>query len=843
MSEKRKVLIIDDDPGLRKTLADILRVKGFEPLAAGDGSEGLALLRQHTVSLVLIDLGLPDLPGLEVLERVKADHPRTEAIILTGDASFDSAIEATNRGAFSYLVKPYEIDQLMLQIRRAIEKQQAETALRDSEARFRGLLESAADGIIIVNTEQQIIMVNEQIEKMFGYDRAELLGRPVEILIPARFAGHREQGRAYLRHPERRPMDQMQDIRALCKDGSELPVEISLSPLETPEGLIVSAVVRDITERKRFQQQLDHQANHDGLTDLPNRNLLTDRLDQALLGAPRHRREVAVLFVDLDHFKVINDSLGHDLGDRLLKIVAERLTGCVRLNDTVARQGGDDFVIVLSDLEKAEDTTMVARKIQETVALPLNIDEHALEMTCSIGISVYPKDGEDARTLLKNAEAAMYRAKERGRGSFQFFTAELNERAVARMTMATHLRRALERDELLLHYQPQVSLASGRITGMEALLRWQSRELGPVPPDQFIPLAEETGLIVPIGEWALRTTCAQNRAWQAAGLSPLPMAANLSARQFQDRELPGMVARILRETGLDPHFLELEITESMVMQDVESTATLLGELKGLGVQLSMDDFGTGYSSLSCLKRFPFDTLKIDISFVREITSDPESAAIARTIIAMAHNLKLRVIAEGVETEGQLRYLRAHGCDAMQGFFFSRPVPADEFAGLLRESRRLLLPDGADVAPEKTLLIVDDEPQVLALLARLLRKEGYLVLSAGGAEEGFELLALNRVGVVVCDQRMPGMDGIEFLRRVRDLYPGTVRIAISGYADLETVTEAVNRGAIFKFFTKPWEDEFVRESLREAFRLYARAREESPLSARSLSLAGSLTTTR
>jgi FixJ family two-component response regulator len=281
----------------------------------------------------------------------------------------------------------------------------------------------------------------------------------------------------------------------------------------------------------------------------------------------------------------------------------------------------------------------------------------------------------------------------------------------------------------------------------------------------------------------------------------------------------------------------------MVMQDVESTATLLGELKGLGVQLSMDDFGTGYSSLSCLKRFPFDTLKIDISFVREITSDPESAAIARTIIAMAHNLKLRVIAEGVETEGQLRYLRAHGCDAMQGFFFSRPVPADEFAGLLRESRRLLLPDGADVAPEKTLLIVDDEPQVLALLARLLRKEGYLVLSAGGAEEGFELLALNRVGVVVCDQRMPGMDGIEFLRRVRDLYPGTVRIAISGYADLETVTEAVNRGAIFKFFTKPWEDEFVRESLREAFRLYARAREESPLSARSLSLAGSLTTTR
>jgi diguanylate cyclase (GGDEF)-like protein len=618
-------------------------------------------------------------------------------------------------------------------------------------------------------------------------------------------------------------MDQMQDIWARRKDGSELPVEISLSPLETPEGIIVSAVVRDITERKRYEERLEYQATHDGLTDLPNRNLLADRLYQALLNAHRYRRQVAVLFVDLDHFKFINDSLGHDMGDRLLKIVAERLTHCVRSNDTVARQGGDDFVIVLSGLEKAEDATMIAQKIQEAISGPINIDEHELEISCSIGISISPKDGEDGQALLKNADVAMYRAKERGRNNFQFFTAELNERAVERMTMEKHLRRALDRDEFLLHYQPQVDLTTGRIVGMEALLRWQSPELGLVSPGRFIPLAEETGLIVSIGEWALKTACARNRAWQDAGLPPLPMAANLSARQFQNVDLVGTVARILRETGLDPCFLELEITESLVMQDVESASALLGELKGLGAQLSMDDFGTGYSSLSLLKRFPFDKLKIDISFVREITTDPDSAAIARTIIAMAHNLNLRVIAEGVETEGQLAYLRAHGCDEMQGFYFSRPVPAGDFEALLRENRRLPFPEGSDSASERTLLVVDDEPQVVAVFERLLGKEGYRILSAGGAEEGFELLALNRVGVVVCDQRMPGMDGIEFLRRVRELYPETIRIALSGYADMETVTDAVNRDAIYKFFTKPWEDDFVRESIRDAFRHFETSR--------------------
>jgi len=689
--DKTRILIIDDDPNLRRTLADILRVKGYETLAAHDGAEGLAQLRQHAVNLVLIDLGLPDIPGIEVLDMVKADYPAAEAIIITGNATLDSAIEATNRGAFSYLVKPYEIEQLTLHIRRAIEKQQ------------------------------------------------------------------------------------------------------------------VTA-------------QLDYQANHDGLTGLPNRNLLADRVRQALLYTHRSQRQMAVLFIDLDHFKFINDSLGHDLGDRLLKIVAERLTECVRSEDTVARQGGDEFVIVLAELAEGEDAAEVAQKIGAAVRRPLKIDENMLEVSCSIGISVYPKDGGDVQTLLKNADVAMYRAKEQGRNNFQFFAAEMNDKAVARMTMEKHLRRALERDEFLLHYQPQLELDTGRIIGMESLIRWQSPELGFIPPGSFIHLAEETGLIVAIGEWVLQTACAQNKAWQDAGLAPLIMAVNLSPRQFRQEGLAELVARILEETGLEPRYLEIEIIESLVMHDVEGATVILKKLKELGVQLTMDDFGTGYSSLSYLKRFPFDKVKIDQSFVRDITSDPDSAAIARAIIALSHSLNLRVIAEGIETEGQLGYLRSHACDDMQGFYFSRPVPAGEFERMLREGRSLELPaDGG--LPDRTLLLVDDEAHVIAALKRMLEDEGYSVLAAGSAAEGFELLATNQVGVVVADLRMPGMRGTEFLSRVKELYPGTVRIMLSGQADMDSLTDAINRGAVFKFLVKPWDDDPLRERIREAFKYY------------------------
>ena len=562
-----------------------------------------------------------------------------------------------------------------------------------------------------------------------------------------------------------------------------------------------------------------HQATHDGLTNLPNRNLLADRMRQALLMSQRNRQQVAVFFVDLDNFKNINDSFGHDVGDLLLKIVAERLSGCVRAGDTVARQGGDEFVIIIANQKAADYAAQIVGKLQEAISQPCRIKKHEFVITCSIGIAIFPKDGEDVQTLFKNADVAMYRAKEQGRNTFQFYTGEMNASSLARMTMENHLRRALERDELSLYYQPKVNLSTGRITGMEALLRWHNPEMGMISPASFIPLAEETGLIVPIGEWVLRTACSQNKAWQDAGLPPLTVAVNLSPRQFRQENLLGIIRQVLLEAGLDPQYLELEITESMVMQEVDRVMTILQALKGMGIYLAMDDFGTGFSSLSYLKRFPFDKLKVDQSFVREITSDPDSAAIATTVIAMAHSLHLKVIAEGVETEGQLNYLRLHDCDEMQGFYFSRPLPATEFEQLLREGRHLPFSDDTQGRADKTLLVVDDDIEVSEALSEILVLEGYKVFIAATAKEGFELLANNRIAVVISDQRMPGMTGTEFLRKVMELYPGTVRILLSGHGDLNLVADAINNSSIFKYVGKPWSDEFIKVTIDEAFRYH------------------------
>ncbi len=416
---------------------------------------------------------------------------------------------------------------------------------------------------------------------------------------------------------------------------------------------------------------------------------------------------------------------------------------------------------------------------------------------------------------MKNADAAMYRAKEQGRNTFRFFTGESNVKAAERMTMEKYMRRALDREEFLIHYQPQVDLNSGRITGMEALLRWRSPELGLIPPGRFIHLAEETGLIVPIGEWVLRTACAQNKAWRDFGHPPLAMAVNLSPRQFRQEGFVERVARILRETGTEPRYLDLEIVESLLMHDVEGAAVCLEKFNELGMQLTLDDFGTGFSSLSNLQRFRFDNLKIDRSFVRDITSDPDSAAIVRAIIAMAHSLKLEVIAEGVETEGQLRNLGSLGCDKMQGFYFCRPVSAPEFEQMLREDRRLDLSAESGHPPERTVLLVDDEPHVVAML----NGEGYNVLTAGSAGECFELPATNRTSVVVADLCMPDMSGTELLSRVKELYPDIVRILLSGRADMSSLTDAINRGSISRFIFRPCEDALLREIVKGAFREY------------------------
>ncbi len=437
--------------------------------------------------------------------------------------------------------------------------------------------------------------------------------------------------------------------------------------------------------RKQAEERVRHLAHFDGLTGLPNRSMFNQRAGHALAQARRNAEALAILFIDLDRFKNINDTLGHDAGDRVLEEAAERLRACLRESDTVGRLGGDEFVVLIEELPDPAQVAIVAQKIIAAIARPFALEAQEVHITASIGISTFPDDSQSVEGLMKNADIAMYRAKEQGKNSYRFYSAQMNVHTLERLALESDLRKALERDEFLLHYQPKVDIGSGLIVGMEALLRWQRADGTLVPPAQFIPLAEETGLIVPIGEWVLKTACARNRAWHDLGLPRTRIAVNLSVRQFDKAGLLQDVARVLAETGLGADSLELEITESMVMRDPENTVSLLNELKAMRIRLSIDDFGTGYSSLAYLKRFPIDSVKIDRSFIQGLPDDGDDAAITQAIIAMAHSLRLKVIAEGVETAEQLGFLREHGCDEMQGYLFSRPLPEAGILRLLRET--------------------------------------------------------------------------------------------------------------------------------------------------------------
>jgi diguanylate cyclase (GGDEF)-like protein len=583
-------------------------------------------------------------------------------------------------------------------------------------------------------------------------------------------------------------------------------------------GRLNGAVVtlQDRSERKRYLAELERKSNYDDLTGLPNRNLLNDRLDQAIA----RRREdalLAVLTINLDRFNSINDSLGRDAGNAVLNDVAQRLAAHVPPADTLARLDADEFVIA-AEFSDPDATARLAQQLLAVLAQPFSQGSHEFFLTGSIGIAVFPKDGENRDLLLRNADAAMVKAKSGGGNRHAFYTSAMNSRSLERLELENGLRRAIDQGELLVYYQPQLSLRTGEIIGAEALVRWQHPERGLMMPSDFIPLAEDSGLIMPLGEWVLRTACAQNKAWQDLGLSPITVAVNMSARQFAAQDVVKLAADVLKSTGLAPNWLELELTESVVMADAEAFIKATDELKDLAITLSIDDFGTGFSSLSYLRRFAIDRLKIDQSFVRDITTDANSAAIALAIISLAHNLKFAVIAEGVETEAQLNFLRRRDCDEMQGFFFSRPVPATEFGQMLREQRRLTFATGAELQA-RTLLLVDDEPNILSALKRLFRREGYTILTAESGRAGLELLASHNVGVVISDARMPEMDGGVFLGKVREMHPHIVRMMLSGYTDLKSVTTAVNRGELFCFLTKPWEETELIDTTRDAFRHY------------------------
>ena len=589
--------------------------------------------------------------------------------------------------------------------------------------------------------------------------------------------------------------------------------------LQDQNTRLEAEITRRLADIRGYMEQLERKANFDDLTSLPNRNLLDDRLAQALVRARKVDDPLAVLTLNVDRLASVNDSLGHSAGDVVLSEVARRLAGTRREFDTLARADGDEFIVVAESVTD-EAAVRIARDLLAALEPPFAIDGRQIRLSASIGIAMFPKDGPTAEALLRNSSTAMLKAKSAGGNGFHFYEPAMTARSLERLETEHDLRRAIDAQELVLHYQPQVNLHTGEIVGTEALVRWQHPQRGLVMPADFIPLAEECGLIAPLGEWVLRTACAQNKAWQDAGLPPVTMCVNLSARQFVAQDVVGLAGAILAETGLAPGYLELELTESAVMADADAFIRATRDLKNLAITLSIDDFGTGYSSLSYLRRFAIDRLKIDQSFVRELTHEPNSAAIARAIISLAHTLRLSAIAEGVETAGQLEFLRSQGCDEMQGFYFSKAVPAAEFERLLRDHVRLAI--AAAPLAERTLLLVDDEPSILSALKRLFRREGYTVLTAESGMAGLELMASHPVDVVISDGRMPGMTGADFLGRARQLHPDTLRIVLSGYTDLNAVTNAVNRGELFRFLLKPWNDIELLDTVREAFR-YSEAR--------------------
>ncbi len=561
------------------------------------------------------------------------------------------------------------------------------TERKETEAKLRLLavvFENTTEGIMITDQDKKIVAVNEPFTQMTGYSSAEVLGKNPSLL------GSGMHDRAFFDRVWQEVAQKGNwrgEMWNRRKNGEAFPVLESISRVHALDGTLTNyaAILTDITAIKQSQEHLDFLAYHDPLTKLPNRLLFNERLEHACQLAEREKSRLAVIFLDLDRFKTINDSLGHQLGDKLLIATARRLTNMLRASDTIARIGGDEFLILLEDVADPQDIALICGEMVADFEEPLIIDGHTLHVTASMGISLFPDDGKSVDVLVKHADAAMYRAKEVGRDGFHFFTDELSTRAFERLTLEVSLRRAVELDQLRLHFQPLVSLASGQIVSAEALLRWEHPELGLVSPDRFIPLAEETGLIVPIGEWVLQVACRQAREWVERYPAFQSIAVNISGRQFQGGKLVKTVQQMLEQSGLPARNLELEITESYLMEKSEQAVITLDALKALGLSLSIDDFGTGYSSLSYLKRFAVDKLKIDRSFVRDVATDPNDESIAKAVIALGHSLQMRIVAEGIETPEQRALLFQHGCDLAQGYLFSRPVTAEAFAQLLEQA--------------------------------------------------------------------------------------------------------------------------------------------------------------
>ena len=659
--------------------------EGLDELARANAQGGAGADRY---AAVVVELSLPDSSGIDTFDRLFLAAPQIPILILAAAQDESIAKLAIQRGAQEYFLKGrLDAYSWPKAVTRMIERAANTEALFEQNERAQVTLNSIGDAVVSTDVDGRVTYLNVVAESLTGWSQIEAAGHPLEDVFRIIDGTTRTQARNPMEFAirENKTVSLTSNCVLIRRDGGESPIEDSAAPIHDRHGQVTGAVMvfHDVSAARATTLRMAYLAQHDSLTDLPNRILFNDRLTEAMALAGRYRRQLAVLFLDVDRFKHVNDSLGHEVGDRLLQSIAQRLLGCLRASDTVSRQGGDEFVILLSELTHAQDAAVCADKILATLRAPHRIDEHDVQVTASIGIVTYPDDGTDCETLMKHADFAMYHAKDTGRDNRQFFKRDLNLRAVKRQSLEDSMRHALERQEFAVHYQPKVNLENGEIVGVEALIRWLHPELGLVSPAEFIPIAEECGLMVPIGRWVLGQACHQAQAWQEIGLAPIRIAVNISAAELRSRDFLSGVGVILAETGLDPHLLEFELTETFMVQDSTAMLAVLRDLKRLGIKLALDDFGTGYSSLNHLKRFPIDTLKIDRSFVSTVTTNADDASIVCAVISMGKNLHMRVVAEGVETREQLAFLQDRECPFGQGYYFSQPLTGEACIRLLR----------------------------------------------------------------------------------------------------------------------------------------------------------------
>ncbi len=830
---RARVLVVDDQPVNVQLLEYLLKTTGYENVhSTTDPRQVVALHLKYRFDLIILDLHMPHMDGFQVMEALKPLESESWLPVLVVTAEPDKKLAALEAGARDFIGKPLDTVEVMTRIRNLLEVRlmhreslahgaNLERTVRERTAeleRFRRAMDATSDGIFLVDAASlALVDVSDGACRLLGFSRDALL-RIDPVALGLTTADQLQ------RHLDTNGAAHESDIAEteLLRAGGEgaVPVEISWQWEEAGSSKLLIAVARDISERRHAQQRLKHLASYDALTGLPNRTLFFQNLREAIELAQDKAWRVAVLFITLDRFKIVNDSLGPALGDELLRQFSNRLMRVMDLRDAVGRLGGDEFAVVLNMTRDQEhEPVHVANEIREALRTPFDLGGQQAVLTASIGIAMYPSDATDPGTLVKYADTAMVRAKEAGRDGYRFFTAGMNVQVLARLDLEVALRSALEGGQFVLHYQPKLELNTGRVTGVEALLRWNRPGHGLVYPAEFVPVLEETGMVVRIGDWIVDEACRQIAEWNAQGVREVRVAVNVSSRQFVEGDLEGVVRAAIERHGIEPGMLELELTESALMTNAERTIEVLQRLKKLGIRIAIDDFGTGYSSLAYLKRFPIDKLKIDIAFVRDIVTNPDDAAIALAIISMAHSLHMQVIAEGVETRAQMAYLRRNRCDEIQGFHFSRALPAGQLAALVRKNRATPDMPAADDSNVQTILVVDDDADTLSALHRLFRRDNYRVLTASTPSEAFEALALYRVQVVMCDQRMPVMSGTEFLSKVKEMYPDTMRIILSGYTGVNVVLDSINRGAIYKFYTKPWSDAELRDNVRLAFRQY------------------------